>query len=507
MSDPQTDSSSRCPAPTLSWRKKLAFSLVATVGFFLIVEMSLTVLGVDRETDTSDPFVGFDNQVPLMTLTVGPSGEEILSTAPNKLVWFNAQSFPKAKPPNTKRVFCLGGSTTFGRPYQDLTSYVGWLRELLPIADASHQWELINAGGVSYASYRVAAVMEELAQYEPDLFIVYTAHNEFLERRTYQGMFEKSSFSLRTSSLLRHTRTWSALQTLTNRIRPADSDTAKETLAGEVDEMLNHSIGPAQYHRDDRWRRMVVRHYQANLDRMVTIARSAGAQILFITPASNEKDCSPFKSEPSQDLDEAARARFNHALELAKTHLDEGQLDAAMERYLEAAAIDDTYADLHYQIGRLLFRMGRKQEARTEFSRAINEDICPLRAVQEISTAIRHVAQQRNAPLLDFESELRAKCLAELQHECFGGEYFLDHVHPTIDVHRQLALWIIQAMGRYQLATPRPLSDDEIDAVDKRVRNQIDLYAQGVALRNLAKVLHWSGKFEEAAPRAAMPWC
>ena len=29
-----------------------------------------------------------------------------------------------------------------------------------------------------------------------------------------------------------------------------------------------------------------------------------------------------------------------------------------------------------------------------------------------------------------------------------------------------------------------------------------DLAAQGVAFRNLAKVLHWAGKFEEAAPRA-----
>ncbi len=31
---------------------------------------------------------------------------------------------------------------------------------------------------------------------------------------------------------------------------------------------------------------------------------------------------------------------------------------------------------------------------------------------------------------------------------------------------------------------------------------RIDERAHGVALRNLAKVLHWSGKFAEAIPRA-----
>ena len=84
----------------------------------------------------------------------------------------------------------MGGSTTYGRPFDDATSFCGWLRELLPVADPSRQWELINAGGISYASYRVAALMEELADYQPDVFIVYSGQNEFLERRTYSGIIE-----------------------------------------------------------------------------------------------------------------------------------------------------------------------------------------------------------------------------------------------------------------------------------------------------------------------------
>ena len=166
--------SSNDSARSLSWRKKLLFALVTTTAFFLLLEASLAILGIERVTDSSDPFIGFSRQIPLMELDSGAADGPIIRTAPGKLVWFNPQSFPAKKPAGTRRLFCVGGSTTFGRPFADLTSYCGHLRELLPLVDPSFDWEVINAGGVSYASYRVAAVMEELAQYEPDLFIVYT---------------------------------------------------------------------------------------------------------------------------------------------------------------------------------------------------------------------------------------------------------------------------------------------------------------------------------------------
>ncbi len=104
----------------------------------------------------------------------------------------------------------MGGSTTYGHPYWDATSFAGWLRQYLPVVDPEHNWEVINAGGISYASYRVAALMEELSQYEPDIFIVYSVHNEFLERRTYADMFDQPAAAVHLTSLLSRTRVWTA---------------------------------------------------------------------------------------------------------------------------------------------------------------------------------------------------------------------------------------------------------------------------------------------------------
>ena len=272
------------------------FGLLVTIGFFVALELLLTLVRVEPVTAKSDPFIGFSKISPLFVEDPLVDEEAIMMTAPWKEVWFNPQSFARKKPDGTKRVFCLGGSTTFGRPFNDPTSYSGWLRRLLPLTDEVNNWEIINAGGVSYASYRVAALMEELVQYEPDLFIVFTAHNEFLERRTYASMFEQPEISRTFSSLLQRSRTWRVVSDLVGRGQGAEVD-SREILPAEVDEILNHSAGPTGYHRDSEWAAKVASHYRVNLERMVSLAREAGADVLFVSPAVNLRDCAPFKSE------------------------------------------------------------------------------------------------------------------------------------------------------------------------------------------------------------------
>ena len=81
---------------------------------------------------------------------------------------------------------------------------------------------------------------------------------------------------------------------------------------------------------------------------------------------------------------------------------------------------------------------------------------------------------------------------------------FLDHVHPTIDGHRMLALAVIDTMSNTQLLTTASTwNQTAIEQVSRRVESRIDQQAHGDALRNLAKVLTWAGKTEEAN-RAAL---
>ncbi len=482
--------------------KKSLFAIVATVLFFGVVELALVGFGVSAVGETRDPFAGFA-QVPLFTTIVDDRGEELLTTADSKLVWFNSQTFPRHKEPGMRRVFCLGGSTTYGRPYWDGTSYSAWLRELLPLVDPTSNWEVVNAGGVSYASYRVAAVMEELAEYEPDLFVVYSAHNEFLERRTYGDMFDKPPLQIRLASILSRTRTWAVLDRTLNANRQPETRTASEIPPDEVDEILNHTVGPSDYHRDPKWTRDIIQHYEINLRRMVSLARKADAEIVFVAPASNIKDSSPFKSEPLRILSEAESDELVGYLGEAKAEFRNQQYDAALTQLAAARAIDRGYAEVEYWRGKALFATGRFEEAQAAFDAALQMDICPLRALPEMTKAIRRVASDERVTVVEFGEHLIDRCQADHNHRCVGYEYFLDHVHPTIEVHQQLAQWIIDELQQdHVIGGSKPTIDMLLDATEK-IEGRVDAPTQGVAMRNLAKLLHWSGKFDEAAHCAA----
>lgn len=489
--------------------KRIVFSILVTASAFAAAE--LLIACVWDPPVPSDPFVGFSAGVPLLVEQdaidqQGKVTQRRYQINPVKRVWFNAQSFPAIKSPNTYRIVCLGGSTTFGRPFDDSTSFCGWLRLLLPKADPLRRWEVINAGGVSYASYRVARVMEEFADHDVDLFVLYTGQNEFLERRTYGELIESSDLPRVWSTLAAKTHLGQWIQSTVWQLRGQGPDASKQLLSGEVDEILNHSLGPASYHHDEPWHRGVEQHFRVNLDRMKRIADDAGARLAVVTPASNLRECSPFKAEFADSLDDPTRQRLEVQLQQARSWLKSGATEQALSLLETIDATDHRNADVYYLQGQALFRQSRYQEAETCFQLAIDHDVCPLRATSPIKDHLRRFIDDQHhtdQPVIgvDFESHLIAQLRQTAGHACFGSESFLDHVHPTIDGHREIAWVILQALGRAEIVASMP-TPAQIDEVTELVKQSVDLRDQGVAFRNLAKVTHWAGKYEDATRHA-----
>lgn len=486
MHDPTTGPR---PAPHLTWWKKALFAAAAFVLFFAILECALWLSGLKPMLYAEDPYLGFAGSSPLFVKSTGGSDME---TAPNKLRWFNAQHFAARKPAGTRRVFCLGGSTTYGHPYEDPLSFCGMLRELLLAADPAHPYEVVNAGGISYASYRVTRLMEELAQYEPDLFVVYSGHNEFLERRTY-GERIGAPPALHDSVLAR-SRVYTVVRGL---LRPSAAAPKKgeAVLDEEVKAILDASVGPKDYSRDDGWQAGVLSHYRFNLERMAAIARSAGAEILFVVPAANLKDCAPFKSEHTSGLKpkDARRAEALLAEGVAKLEANEPQ--AALAVLEQAQALDPRHAEVQYRAGQALYALCRFDEAKQAFQRALNEDVCPLRAFDSMQQAVRDAAAAQDAALYDFAAAAERGS----QNGIPGAAFFLDHVHCDAEGYWTLALGVLEALGRRKWLEPAAgWNANAADALKKTVLARLDRKAQGVALRNLAKTLSWAGKAEEA---------
>jgi tetratricopeptide (TPR) repeat protein len=442
-----------------------------------------------------DPYVGFVSQIPLFVAGTDAAGRPVMVTAPNKHRLFNPQQFAQPKAPGTYRIFTVGGSTTYGRPYDDSTSFTGWVREFLEAGVPGRRWEVINAGGISYASYRVALLMEELVQYEPDLFVVYSGHNEFLERRTYRQVREMPAWVRQLGLLAGKTRTGALVQKAADRLRRkrASANESLVRLESEVVTLLDNTVGPEAFERDDELRDQILRHYRFNLARICDIARSAGAEVILVTPACNLRAATPFKSEHRSDLGPTDLARWQGAYNDGLRAFTNGLPDQALEAFDTAASIDDRHAHLHLLRGHSLFNLERFAEAKSAYQQACDEDVCPLRALTSMPGLVREVAEEQAVPVIDFVA-LQER-LSE--HGIPGAQVFLDHVHPTVESHRLLALEILKVLTDQGVLEALPTSA-VVEQVTQRVLAEIDPERNAVALVNLSKVLGWAGRIEDA---------
>lgn len=495
----------------------LALAVGAPILFFSLCEGILFLAGKNPLALTEDPYVGFASTQPLFVDSTAGNGEKIMVTNPAKLTHFNHQSFPAKKAPGTFRIFSVGGSTAYGHPWRDPVSFSGWLRELLPVADPGRRWEVINAGGISYASYREAKLINELAAYEPDLFLVYSGHNEFLEERTYRSTADIPVLVRELSGLLDKTRTYSAMRRLARRLQagsapsgpgaPATAlagEASSFSMPGEVDDVLAKTIGPTSYVRDDTLKRNVLDHYRISLERMARLAHAAGAQVIFMTTPGNEKDCSPFKSEPGPGIGPEAAARVEVWMAKA-AGLPEGSAEA-MSIYDSAVAADGRNASVLYLAGKAALASGDAVKAKSLFGKAIDEDICPLRAQTAMRGIVLEAARITDSRSIDVTALLEKKSEKETGTEVLGEPLFVDHVHLSIEDYRFLALAVLGKMAELRMARTGPEWNDAafqgnpaITAVSEKVMAKMGPRELGEGLHNLAKVVNWAGKHEEAA--------
>jgi len=480
--------------------KKLFFGVIIAILLLSLLEFLLVLLGTEPIVAYKDPYIGFDASIPHFERR-GEVGEPLkMRIARNKLPWFNEQDFTAAKQDGTYRVFCLGGSTTFGRPYDDKTSFCGWLREFLAVAHPAQTWEVINAGGVSYASYRVAALMEEIVAYEPDLFIVYTGHNEFLEERTYRDVLARSTVPRWLATAAVRTRIGALLESL---LISSNESAPSCKLSAVVETALDKTIGPSSYERNDDLVKKIAEHYELSLDRMIALARSVGADIVFIRPACKLLHCSPFKSVPAGPLPGEQRQVWQEQMKQGRIHLQNGRYAKALEALESAAAADGRFAESHFMLGETLFALGRYEQANEALNRAVNEDVCPLRMTAHLGAALDRVVKRRGVVMVDFARLLREHCLRQHGHPVLGSDYFLDHVHPSIEANGLLAQEIAKRLWELSILPGQvDLTRDILGTVKRLVYAGLDPVAHAQAEARLACIYHWAGKPKEAGPLA-----
>ena len=367
------------------WQKNIAAILFGIV-VILLAEAALQIAQFHSPACDLDPFVSFEESVPVL-VEKSMQGKTVVRINPRLAAYFNSVEFPREKSQNTRRIFVLGGSDVMGFPFLAQGSFAQFLSLGLKSLDPEHDYQVVNLGGFGYASYRVLRVFKDALNFEPDLMIVMTGHNEFLEKREYSAP-EKIT---RLQKKLSRYKIYCLLKAMVFRIHKAP---AKPLIATEV--KWEH------FTLDPEMRAKIIEHYKFNINQMASLAAEKKVPLLMLTLPVNLRDFPPFHSEHRKDLGAGELAEWNNYFAESEKLLSEKQFAEAATILKKEIEIDPEYALSYFQLGQCLLKVGPEQDAIYAFEFALEKDAWQVRALPEFNNAIRGLSAPTH--VLDLEA-------------------------------------------------------------------------------------------------------
>lgn len=425
-------------------KKRLLFPIAALLlGSlpFLGLELVLRAFDIAAPETVVDRSFGFGQYQPLFVLN---KDQTRFRTSQNKSLYFGAQRFARKKPETEFRMFFLGGSTVRGRPFTVDTAFANWVElELNARSSNDTTYQSINCGGLSYASYRLARINQEILQCDPNLVVLATGHNEFLEDRSFTAANTNPADLAPGSSW----RSINWIRSLAGNDLESYKTNSEKQLPANVSARLDAESGYASYQWDPAWKRNVVAQYRESVAKIIRQCRAKNVPILLICLGSNLRDCPPIKSELPLTLSNATRQKWLDLFDQATRHRDDPV--AALKLYQQCSTITGEHALLHYRIARCLEQLDQRQDARKHYLLAKDHDICPLRLTEQMDRIIRELAEHFEVPLVDARGALERASA----HQIPGYEMYIDHVHPSIAGHQLIATAIVKQLIRSKLVT------------------------------------------------------
>ncbi|MEM7204113.1 MAG: tetratricopeptide repeat protein [Planctomycetota bacterium] len=483
----------------LSWGQRGLLFLFGC-GLLVLVELGLRLFGVGG--DAADPLAGFAGERLFRRGASVADGREVYQLNPAYRNTFNAEEFAVERQDGALRVFCFGGSSTFGFPIGADASFSRWLREWLEALQPERSIEVVNVGGVSYASHRVRLLMQEIVAYAPDLFVVYSGHNEFVERNFYEDVLRGDSWLVWADATAAR---WSRLYAVARgAMRGARERAAGPSAGAEGDMAFDVVVRRRTRDNDAENREETLAGYRTNLLGMVELARQYDVPLVLLTTPPNLRDWAPDGSRHREGLTPAQQRQFDTLVNAGVAALDAADAPRALAQLRQALAIDDQHAMAWYRLGRAHEAVEQWDAAADAYSRARDLDALPIRALSAMAETVRAVAAETATPLIDVETAFRAAS----PHGLIGRDMVMDYVHPTVRGHQviatEVARWMVGA-GHAAATTAT------FDAVAPAVQQALEAAGRELAERaessptealNRAFALRNEGRLEEAIAAA-----
>jgi tetratricopeptide (TPR) repeat protein len=338
------------------------------------------------------------------------------------------------KPEGTFRIFVFGASAALGDPDPNY-GMVRLLEELLEARYPDTDFEVICTAMTAINSHVVLPIARDCARHDGDLWVIYLGNNEMIGPFGAGTVFGKKAPSVdfvRAGLIAKSTRLGQLMMDLLGKLK---GDAAMPDEWTGIDMFKDH---PLPY--DDPGRARVYSNYRKNLEAILALGGKAGVPVVLSTVGSNLRDCSPFASMHTADLDSSSLKQWDAAFETGRVLEEKGDFEGALSSYRLAEGIDPSYAELQYRIGICLLEIGMEEQARTALLRARDYDALAVRADSRINEIIRSVAAGEDASevmLVDAVAEISRKGVP-------GREWFYEHVHLTPEGNYRVARLIAE---------------------------------------------------------------
>ncbi len=345
----------------------------------------------------------------------------------------NQFDFFDPKPSNTIRIVLAGGSAIKGFPQPRGFAPSAFLGEMLSDAWPDRRVEVINLGTTAVASFPVLSMLTEMLEYDPDLVVIYSGHNEFF------GAYGVASRHYTASApwAMKIGRAYgsTALGQFLATIRTSERSSGGKALMEAV-------VGRAFIGSDSPLREAAAHNLYTHITEMIQHCQAKAVPVIVCTLASNERDLAPIGTCDDSKLDPADR----DLLPLSSERFSRSQATAKLAADLETAlANDPNHALLHYRLGQVYEALD-ESAALEHYRLALDLDPMPWRAPGRSIDAIRQAAHDHEAVLCDVQQAFRDVD----QFSVIGEDLMADHVHPTLKGQWLVARSVVDALGSFE---------------------------------------------------------
>lgn len=458
----------------LKFLPQLLIGLLVAVCLLLLMEGVLRLLPVER-WERDHPNISYPLFVP---------GEGVDSdwyvTNPHFKNSMTFNRIARVKPPGLKRIFILGGSAALGWPGKAETSFSGYMQRALDSL-APGRYEVVNIAAMSYGSHRVLDLLTDVVRMEPDLILVWSGNNEYIERNAL-SRFARSVEMGRLQRLLRHSMVYRTLRLSMQLAAP--SLFARPTGGDITDPRSNALVRRGMLGRSPEIDQQVRNNYRENLREIARLIRDSGASGVLCTVPVNLSGWMPIDVPP--DIPDPVRSKAWLALlREADILLEQQAYGAAAAKYEQVLVGAPSYARAHFMLGMCYQNLGRGVEALREFDSACDLDPRPVRANSAFQQIVKDVASAAGVPLLDLKQAFLDKSGPKLS----GLDLFLDYVHPNDVGHRFAASMALRKiLPVVDPAVPLAGIESLVQQDDWMVRNKFNqsdmYYTLGMTLFN-----------------------